>query len=62
MTKSAALDVSMEQTAICVFDENGKKIAGGKFPPICAIADWLAGKAEGLVRTGMETGSLAVWP
>ncbi|WP_292490917.1 hypothetical protein [Mesorhizobium sp.] len=47
MTKYAALDVSMEQTAICVVDENGKKIAEGKVPTEPdAIADWLAGKAE----------------
>lgn len=29
MTKYAALDVSMEQTAICVVDENGRKVAEG---------------------------------
>ncbi|MGX9181942.1 hypothetical protein [Mesorhizobium sp. BHbdii] len=34
MTKYAALDVSMEQTAICVVDENGQKVAEGKFQPI----------------------------
>ncbi|MER9451743.1 hypothetical protein [Mesorhizobium sp. M0254] len=32
MTKYAVLDVSMEQIAICVVDENGKKIARGKVP------------------------------
>jgi transposase len=62
MTKYAALDVSMEQTAICVVDENGKKIVEGKVPTDPdAIADWLAGRAGQLARIGMETGPLAVW-
>jgi hypothetical protein len=62
MTKYAALDVSMEQTAICVVDANGKKIAEDKVPTDPdAIADWLAGKAGELERIGMETGPLAVW-
>ena len=30
MTKYAALDVSMEQTAICVVDENGEEDRGGE--------------------------------
>ncbi len=46
MTKYAALDVSMEQTAICVVDENGRKIAEGKVPTDPdAIVEWLAGRA-----------------
>lgn len=62
MTKYAALDVSMEQTAICVVDENGRKVAEGKAPTDPdAIADWLAGRAGQLARIGMETGPLAVW-
>lgn len=62
MKKYAALDVSMEQTAICVVDETGKKIVEGKVascPEV--IATWLAEKAGGLTRVGMETGPLAVW-
>lgn len=62
MKKYAALDVSMEQTAICVVDETGKKIVEGKVascPEV--IATWLAEKAGGLMRVGMETGPLAVW-
>jgi transposase len=62
MTTYAALDVSMEMTAICVVDENGQKVAEGKVPTDPdGIAAWLAGKAGGLVRIGMETGPLAVW-
>ncbi|MER8911888.1 IS110 family transposase [Mesorhizobium sp. M0854] len=46
MTKYAALDVSMEQTAVCVVDDNGRKVAEGKVPTDPdAIADWLTGKA-----------------
>ncbi|KAA3441915.1 IS110 family transposase, partial [Mesorhizobium sp. SARCC-RB16n] len=58
MTKYAALDVSMEQTAICVVDENGRKVAEGKVPTD-PDADWLAGKGGELERIGMETGPLA---
>lgn len=62
MTKYAALDVSMEQTAICVVDENGRKVAEGKVPTDPdAISDWLAEKAGPLARIGMETGPLSVW-
>jgi len=62
MTKYAALDVSMEQTAICVVDENGRKIVEGKVPTDPgAIAAWLAEKVGDVARVGMETGPLAVW-
>ncbi|WP_245489855.1 MULTISPECIES: IS110 family transposase [unclassified Mesorhizobium] len=44
MTKYAALDVSMEQTAICVVDGSGRKLAEGKVPTDPdAIAELLAG-------------------
>lgn len=62
MTKYAALDISMEQTAICVVDEGGTKFAEGRVPTDPdAIADWLGTKAGQLARIGMETGPLAVW-
>lgn len=62
MTKYAAIDVSMEETAICVVEEDGLKIAEGKVPTDPdAIADWLARKAGQVARIGMETGPLAVW-
>ena len=62
MQKYAALDVSMEQTAICVVDEDGRKVVEGKVPTCAdAIATWLGEKAAGLVKVGMETGPLAVW-
>lgn len=62
MTKYAALDVSMKQTAICVVDGSGSRIAEAKVPTDPdAIPDWVAGKAGHLARIGMETGPLAVW-
>lgn len=62
MTKYAALDVSMEQTAICVIDESGKKLAEGKVSTDPdAITSWLAEKAGPVGKIGMETGPLAVW-
>jgi transposase len=58
----AALDVSQETTAICVVDENGRVTAERKVPTCAdAIAGYLADKAPGLVRVGLETGPLAVW-
>lgn len=62
MKKYAALDISMEQTAICVVKEDGRKVVEGKVPTDPdAIAEWLAGKAGEIERIGMETGPLAVW-
>lgn len=58
----AALDVSQETTAICVVDENGRVTAEKKVPTCAdAITGYLADKAPGLVRVGLETGPLAVW-
>ena len=62
MRKYAALDVSMEQTAICVVDESGKKIIEGKVQTDPdTVTTWLAEKAGSLEKVGMETGPLAVW-
>lgn len=58
----AALDVSQEETAICVVGQDGTLLAEAKVPTCPdAIADWLADRADGLERVGMETGPLAVW-
>lgn len=62
MTNYAALDVSLEMTAICVVDDAGKIIAEKKVPTSPeVIASWLSKNAPDLVRVGMETGPLAVW-
>jgi transposase len=58
----AALDVSQDETAICVVRQDGTPVAEGKVPTCPdAIADWLTKRTEGLDRVGMETGPLAVW-
>lgn len=62
MNHYAALDVSLEQTAICVVDETGCKFAEGKVPTCPnAITTWLREKTVTLAKLGMETGPLAVW-
>lgn len=58
----AALDVSQEETAICMVDQDGTILAEAKVPTCPdAIADWLAERSDDLERVGMETGPLAVW-
>lgn len=58
----AALDVSQEETAICVVRQDGTQVAEAKVPTCPdAIAAWLTERTEGLERVGMETGPLAVW-
>jgi transposase len=62
MSQYAALDVSLEQTAICVVDETGGKLAEGKVVTCPdAITAWLREKRVALTKLGMETGPLAVW-
>ena len=62
MSVFAALDVSQEETAICVVDQDGGLLAEAKVPTCPdAIARWLAARADGIERVGMETGPLAVW-
>ena len=62
MSVFAALDVSQEETAICVVDRDGGLLAEAKVPTRPdAIARWLAERAEDLERVGMETGPLAIW-
>lgn len=58
----AALDVSQEETAICMVSQNGTILAEAKVPT-CPdrIAAWLTARAGDLERVGMETGPLAVW-
>ena len=58
----AALDVSQDETAICVVDQDGTILAETKVPTCPdAIADWLSSGSNDLERVGMETGPLAVW-
>lgn len=62
MGEYAALDVSQEETAICVVGEDGAILAEVKVPTCPdAISSWLSDHCDDLVRLGMETGPLAVW-
>lgn len=62
MNQYAALDISMEWTAICVIDETGRKLCECKVATCPdTITSWLGEKAPGLTKLGMETGPLAVW-
>src|SRR4051794_9229663 len=62
MNQYAALDVSLEQTAICVVDETGRKLAEAKVVTCPdAILTWLRDKTATLMKVGMECGPLAVW-
>lgn len=62
MVMFAALDVSQEETAICLVQSNGALVAEAKVPTCPdAIVDWLEAHADALERVGMETGPLAVW-
>jgi len=58
----AALDVSHEETAICMVAQYGTNLAEAKVPT-CPdeITDWLAERSSDLEQVGMETGPLAVW-
>ena len=62
MSIFAALDVSQEETAICVVGQDGSILAEAKVATCPdAIARWLAERSFCLERVGMETGPLAVW-
>lgn len=58
----AALDVSQEQTAICVVGVDGAIIAETKVSTCPeSITSWLSPWSGTIERIGMETGPLAVW-
>ncbi|MFC4217598.1 MULTISPECIES: hypothetical protein [Rhodobacterales] len=58
----AALDVSQDETAICVVDGDGMILGEAKVPTCPdAIVRWLRDRFDNLERIGMETGPLAVW-
>ncbi|MBR0680947.1 IS110 family transposase [Roseomonas eburnea] len=56
------LDVSQEETEICVVDGDGRRVWRGKCPSRPeAIAETLKRHAPDAARVGMETGPLAIW-
>lgn len=62
MAHYVGLDVSLEETSICVVDEQGQKVWQGKTssqPEV--IARVLQRRAPEAVKVGFETGSLSTW-
>ena len=56
------MDVSLEETSICVVDGSGGIVSEGTVisePP--AIAAFIKAKAGGAVRIGLETGPTTTW-
>ncbi len=62
MEQYVGLDVSLEQTAICVVDGSGKTIWQGKCVSTPeAIAAAIRAKAPEVARIGLESGPLSAW-
>lgn len=62
MDQYVGLDVSLEQTSICVVDSNGKPLWQGKCTSTPeALAAVIRTKAPGVVRIGLESGPLSSW-
>ncbi len=58
----AGLDVSMEESSVCVIDESGAVVAEAKVAsePV-AIAGFLAPWSGSLAKVGQEAGGLSPW-
>lgn len=62
MTYYAGLDVSLEESSVCVVDSEGEVIAEAKVASEpSAIAAYLARWSDGLVKVAHEAGGLAPW-
>ncbi len=62
MDQYVGLDVSPEQTSICVIDINGKPLWQGQCASTPeALAAVIRTKAPGVVRIGLESGPLSSW-
>ena len=62
MEKYVGLDVSMEETSVCVLDGGGNIVFEGKTSSQPdALSKLLRAKASGAARIVLETGSLACW-
>src|SRR3954447_23555342 len=62
MEHYVGLDVSLEETAICVLDKTGKVIWRGRCSSDPdAIARTVRDRAPFAVRIGLETGQLSPW-
>jgi transposase len=62
MKQYVGLDVSQDQTSICVVDESGRALWQGKCASTPeAIAATLSSKAPQTERIGLESGPLSIW-
>lgn len=62
MRHYVGLDVSQQQTAICVIDHNGNKTWEGRsWTTPQDIAETVRARGVAVERIAMETGPLAVW-
>ena len=62
MEQYVGLDVSLEQTSVCVVDGDGKTLWQGKCASTPeAIAATIRAKAPAVVRIGLESGPLSSW-
>jgi transposase len=62
MDQYVGLDVSLEQTSICVVDSNGKALWQGKCASTPeALAAVIRTRAPGVLRIGLESGPLSSW-
>lgn len=62
MTHYVGLDVSLEETSICVIDENGQRVWQGKSSSEpAAIAKRAKLHAPEVTKVGLETGPLSTW-
>jgi transposase len=58
----AGLDVSLDETAICIVDEDGTIISEGKAASEADnLARWLAAAGLTITRLGLEAGPLSPW-
>ena len=62
MRHYVGLDVSLNETAICVVDETGIVVREGKVASEPEeISDWLSGLGFPVAKVGLEIGGLARW-
>ena len=62
MDQYVGLDVSMEETSVCVLDRLGAVVFEGSVPSRpAAIAKLLRQRAPNAIRVAFETGALASW-
>jgi transposase len=62
MKHFAGLDVSLQETAICIVDEDGIVVSEGKSASEPAeLARWIAATGLTIARVGLEAGPLSPW-